>query len=140
MNSQPTWNGIRGIVFDAVGTLIKPVPSVAEAYTAAARRQGVVLDPEEVKARFHVHFQSDKVHAEQGVLSTDEATERRRWRMIVTGVLPEVAEPDRAFDELWDHFGRPDSWRCYPDVAAGAGLVWPSRGSRSASARILTAG
>ncbi len=122
MNSQPTWNGIRGIVFDAVGTLIKPVPSVAEAYAAAARRQGVVLDLEEVRARFQVHFQSDKVHAEQGVLSTDEATERRRWRMIVTGVLPEVAEPDRAFDELWDHFSRPDSWRCYPDVRRGSGL------------------
>src|ERR1700722_14841511 len=116
MNSNPAWTGIRGIVFDAVGTLIKPVPSVAEAYTAAARRQGVVLDPEEVKARFQVHFQSDKVHGEQGVLSTDDATERRRWRMIVTGVLPEVAEPDRAFDELWDHFSRPHSWQCYPDV------------------------
>jgi putative hydrolase of the HAD superfamily len=116
MNSQPAWNCIRGIVFDAVGTLIKPVPSVAEAYTAAARRQGVELDPEEVKARFQVHFQSDKVHAARGALSTDDATERRRWRMIVTGVLPEVAEPDRAFDELWDHFGRPDSWRCFPDV------------------------
>ena len=37
--------------------------------------------------------------------------------MIVAGVLPEVAEPDRAFDELWDHFSRPESWRCYPDVA-----------------------
>jgi putative hydrolase of the HAD superfamily len=117
MNRQSTWNGIRGIVFDAVGTLIKPVPSVAEAYTAAAGRQGVVLDPEEVRARFHVHFQSDLVHAGQGVLSTDEATERRRWRMIVTGVLPEVAEPDRAFEELWDHFSQPESWRCYPDVA-----------------------
>ena len=65
---------------------------------------------------FTVHFESDKVHAEQGVLSTDEPTERRRWHMIVKGVLPEVAEPDRAFDELWDHFSRPDSWRCYPDV------------------------
>ena len=118
MNSQRTWNGIRGIVFDAVGTLIKPVPSVAEAYTAAARRQGVVLDPEEVKARFDVHFQSDKVHGEQGALSTDDATERRRWRMIVSGVLPEVADTDRAFAELWDHFGRPESWWCYPDVAA----------------------
>jgi putative hydrolase of the HAD superfamily len=116
MNSRPTWNGIRGIVFDAVGTLIKPVPSVAEAYVAAAGRQGVVLDREDVRARFQVHFQSDKVHAEEGVLSTDEATERRRWRMIVAGVLPEVAEPDRAFDELWEHFGLPDSWRCYPDV------------------------
>jgi putative hydrolase of the HAD superfamily len=118
MNSLPAWNGIRGIVFDAVGTLIKPVPSVAEAYAAAARRQGVELDPEEARARFQVHFQSDKVHAKQGVLSTDEATERRRWRMIVTGVLPEVADTDRAFGELWDHFGRPDSWWCYPDVPA----------------------
>ena len=74
------------------------------------------LIAEEVRARFQVHFQSDEVHAEQGALSTDEATERRRWRKIVAGVLPEVAEPDRAFDELWDHFSRPDSWRCYPDV------------------------
>ena len=139
MNSQPTWNGIRGIVFDAVGTLIKPVPSVAEAYTAAARRQGVVLDPEEVKARFQVHFQSDKVHAEQGVLSTDEATERRRWRMIVTGVLPEVAEPDRAFDELWDHFGRPELMVVLPGRRGRCWTRWPSRGSRSASAPILTA-
>ncbi len=115
-HSQPTWNGIRGVVFDAVGTLIKPEPSVAEAYTAAAARQGVVLAPAQVKARFAVHFESDKVHAELGVLSTDEPTERRRWHMIVKGVLPEVAEPDRAFEELWEHFSRPDSWRCYPDV------------------------
>jgi putative hydrolase of the HAD superfamily len=117
--TSPTtlWNGIRGIVFDAVGTLIEPVPSVAEAYTAAARRQGVVLDPREVRARFHVHFQSDGVHASRGLLSTDEETERRRWRMIVIGVLPEVAHPDEAFDELWDHFSQPMSWRCFPDVA-----------------------
>jgi putative hydrolase of the HAD superfamily len=116
MHSRPSWSGIRGIVFDAVGTLIKPFPTVAEDYTAAAARQGIALDPDEVRARFHVHFQSDQVHATHGALSTDDATERRRWRMIVTGVLPEIAEPDRAFNELWDHFGRADSWRCYPDV------------------------
>ncbi len=111
------WDGILGIVFDAVGTLIKPDPSVAAAYTAAARRQGVDLEPDEVRTRFHVHFQSDEVHAGQGVLSTDEATERRRWRKIVYDVLPEISQPDRAFDELWEHFSRPQSWRCFPDVA-----------------------
>jgi putative hydrolase of the HAD superfamily len=111
------WDGIVGIVFDAVGTLIKPEPAVAMAYTAAACRQGVELDPEEVRARFHVHFQNDEVHAGQGVLSTDEATERRRWRRIVFDVLPEIPRPDGAFDELWDHFSRPESWRCFPDVA-----------------------
>jgi putative hydrolase of the HAD superfamily len=113
---------VRGIVFDAVGTLIKPEPSVAEAYVAAASRQGVALDPEVVRARFDVHFQNGGVHAGQGVLSTDEMTERRRWRKIVKGVLPEVPDPDRAFDELWEHFGRPESWRCFADVSPAIGI------------------
>ena len=39
-SSTTPWTCIRGIVFDAVGTLIEPVPSVAEAYTAAARARG----------------------------------------------------------------------------------------------------
>jgi putative hydrolase of the HAD superfamily len=118
MNHPPRWNHISGIVLDAVGTLIKPDPSVAEAYTWAGRRQGVELETQAVRARFQEHFQSDEVHAGQGVLSTDEATERRRWRKIVAGVLPEIPDPQRAFEELWDHFSRPESWRCFPDVAA----------------------
>jgi putative hydrolase of the HAD superfamily len=117
MSKQPNWNFIVGIVLDAVGTLIKPVPSVAEAYTEAARRQGVELNCEEVKSRFNTNFQSDEVRGDRGIHSTDEATEIWRWRRIVTKVLPEVPDPDRAFDELWDHFGRPESWRCFPDVA-----------------------
>src|SRR6516165_3263304 len=117
MSERPLWDRIAGIVFDAVGTLIKPDPAVAVAYATAARRQGIELEPEVVRARFHAHFQSDAVHGEQGVLSTDEETEHRRWRQIVCGVLPEVPEPDRAFDELWEHFSRPESWRCFPDVA-----------------------
>jgi putative hydrolase of the HAD superfamily len=116
MSRKPSWQGIRGIVFDAVGTLIKPVPSVAEAYMAAAQRQGVVLDRQVVQARFQVHFHNGADHAGNGSLSTDEATERRRWRKIVAGVLPEVREVDHAFDELWVHFSRPESWRCFPDV------------------------
>jgi putative hydrolase of the HAD superfamily len=117
MSKQPNWGLIAGIVLDAVGTLIKPVPSVADAYTEAARRQGVELDRREVRARFQQHFQSDEVQGGRGIYSTDEATENWRWRRIVTKVLPEVPDPDRAFDELWDHFGRPESWRCFPDVA-----------------------
>ncbi len=117
MSERPIWDGISGIVFDAVGTLIKPEPSVAAAYAEAARRQGVELETEEVRARFHRHFQNDEVHAGQGVFSTDDATERRRWRKIVFDVLPEIGDPDRAFDELWDHFSRAESWRCFPDVA-----------------------
>ena len=121
MNFETALNGIRGIVFDAVGTLIKPVPSVAEAYTAAASRQGVVIDPAEVRERFQHHFQNGASMPGMGVFSTDEGTERRRWRAIVGGVLAEVPDPDRAFEELWEHFSQPGSWRCYPDVEPALG-------------------
>ena len=66
MSKQPNWNLIAGIVLDAVGTLIKPVPSVAEAYTEAARRQGVELNRDEVRARFNLNFQSDEVQGRSG--------------------------------------------------------------------------
>jgi putative hydrolase of the HAD superfamily len=121
MNSETGLNGIRGIVFDAVGTLIKPVPSVAEAYTAAASRQGIALKPADVRGRFQHHFQNGGEHAGKGLFSTDEGTERRRWRAIVRGVLAEVPDPDRAFEELWDHFSQAGSWRCYPDVEPALG-------------------
>jgi putative hydrolase of the HAD superfamily len=116
MSKQPNWDLIAGIVLDAVGTLIKPVPSVAEAYADAARRQGVLLEREVVRARFNLHFGSDEIRGDRGIHSTDEATEIRRWRGIVSKVLPEVKDPERVFDELWDHFRRPDSWRCFADV------------------------
>jgi putative hydrolase of the HAD superfamily len=117
MESHPTWSRIRGIVLDAVGTLIAPRPSVAEAYAAAAARQGIDLDPHVVRRRFRQHFSSDDVRAERGEHSTDEATERRRWQQIVIRVLSELPDQQRAFEELWDHFARPDSWRAYPDAA-----------------------
>jgi putative hydrolase of the HAD superfamily len=109
--------GIQGIVFDAVGTLIDPSPPVAVVYAEAARRQGVEVGLDTIKSRFHQHFRHDEVDEARGPLVTDEAIERRRWRRIVGSVLPEVPDPDRAFRELWDHFGRPEAWRCFPDVA-----------------------
>lgn len=116
MSKQPKWDLIEGIVLDAVGTLIKPTPAVADAYTEAALRQGVVLDREDVRRRFQRTFRDDAIRADRGIHSTDEGIERRRWREIVAQVLPEVPDPERAFDELWDHFGRPESWRCFPDA------------------------
>jgi putative hydrolase of the HAD superfamily len=117
MRPHSAWNGILGIVFDAVGTLIRPEPSVAEAYAATAARQGVRLQPDVVRTRFQLHFANDEVRENGGAFSTDEETERRRWRKIVMGVLPEIPDLDRAFDELWEHFSTPGSWRCFPDVA-----------------------
>lgn len=119
---------IEGIVLDAVGTLIDPRPTVAEAYAQAALRQGVVLEPVVVRRRFREHFGAADVDEQRGPMATDEACEARRWRRIVDHVLPELPDPERGFLELWDHFARPGSWRCFDDVGpalralAAAGL------------------
>ncbi len=113
MTSTP----IRGVLLDAVGTLIDPLPSVSDAYRAAAARQGVELPREEIRRRFYAAFTTDESDEQRGPLSTSEEVERRRWCRIVHQVMPEIPDPDRAFVELWEHFERPASWRTFPDVA-----------------------
>ncbi len=114
MSKQPNWGPIAGIVLDAVGTLIKPVPSVAEVYTEAARRQGVELNRDEVRARFNLHFQSDEVRGVHGIHSTDEATEIWRWRRIVTKVLPEVPDRPKNFRRALGAFRPPRIVAVFP--------------------------
>jgi putative hydrolase of the HAD superfamily len=119
MISHEGWNRIEGIVLDAVGTLIEPEPSVAKVYASAALRQGIVVEVAEVKRRFSQHFRNDEVDEQLGPMVTDESIEYRRWRRIVANVLPDLPDQDRAFAELWDHFGRSQAWRCFPDVGPG---------------------
>jgi putative hydrolase of the HAD superfamily len=115
MRIESVWNGIEAIVFDAVGTLIEPFPPVADVYAAAASRQGIALDRDLVAARFRRHFSADQAGDGEG-LCTDESLERLRWRRIVGDVIPEVPDPERAFEELWEHFGRAGAWTCFADV------------------------
>ena len=109
--------GIRGIVFDAVGTLIEPRPSVAEVYASAASRQSVRLEPALLRQRFRLHFNDLESAESENPFVTNELNERRRWRRIVEGCLPEIPDRDRAFEELWTHFGTPASWNVFPDAA-----------------------
>ena len=47
--------GVGVVVFDVVGTLVEPSPSVAEAYQRAATRHGVQSDTSEIQ---QTHFDS----------------------------------------------------------------------------------
>ncbi len=111
-------DGVRGILIDAVGTVMAPFPSVARVYAEAAWRQGISIEIGLVRERFRLAFQADEFEDQRGPMSTSEAVEFRRWRRIVSACLPEVADLDRAFHELWDHFGRPESWRVFDEVGA----------------------
>jgi putative hydrolase of the HAD superfamily len=119
-------HGIGGIVIDAVGTLIEPFPSVADVYCAAARRQGVELERSEIRERFRRVFRDDETDEARGSMVTDEVTEYRRWRRIVSRMLPELPDPERGFAELWKHFACPAAWRCFGDVAPA---LWAWRGA-----------
>ena len=131
MTRPNRWEDVAGIILDAVGTVIEPTPSVSAVYAAAALRQGLVVELADVKARFGRYFRNDEVDEQLGPMVTDESIEARRWRRIVANVLPGLPDPDLAFAELWDHFGCPEAWRCFPDVAPGLRALrdagWPVR-------------
>lgn len=100
---------IRAVVFDAVGTVMIPVPSAAEVYSETAWRYGVTVSPAEVATRFRVALAiEDEIDREAGWV-TSEARERERWRRVVTHALPQT--PPEAFDVLFAHFADPRSWR-----------------------------
>ena len=110
------------IVFDAVGTLIDPLPRVATAYYSIGRRYGSQLSELEISQRFRTAFRTSELDGFPGGPETDclqssDAIELARWRWIVRAVLPDVTEVEACFQDLWDHFARPSSWRCFGDVS-----------------------
>ena len=113
--------GVRVAVFDVVGTLVAPRPSVPEAYRAAAARQGVFLDTETIHERFREAWREEELRdaAATPAYATDQTREIARWRSIVERVFGGGTDCDAIFAALWDHFADPASWE---PIAAGAGL------------------
>ena len=108
------------IAFDAVGTLITPVPSAGEVYYQTARRFGSGLAADEIARRFKQAFRDserdDAVAADEARLVTSEHREHERWRHVVTRVIDDIPDTVNCFDHLFSHFAQPDSWRCFDDV------------------------
>jgi len=118
--SLPVLDGIRWILFDAVGTLIYPDPPVAEAYHRVARDFQSQLSVAEIKQRFAAAF-AREFHSGPGLVRppTSEAGERNRWRRVVAAVLNDLPEAEaEPFERLWQHFAEPASWRLFDDVLA----------------------
>lgn len=108
---------VRAIFFDAVGTLLHPEPPAAEVYAAVGRRLGSRRTPADVAARFAAAFQREEEFDRRHGLRTSEERETRRWRNIVAFALDDAARPEQCFQELFEHFARPESWRCPPEAA-----------------------
>ncbi|WP_437192226.1 HAD-IA family hydrolase [Planctomicrobium sp. SH527] len=103
---------IRCVVFDAVGTLIHPEPSVSQVYFDAARKFGNDVSVDEIRVRFR-----KLMSGRPATLQTDEASEREFWRNAVQFVVGEVSDPSACFEELYRHFALPENWRVSPGTA-----------------------
>lgn len=116
--------GVSHVVFDVVGTLVEPAPSVAVAYARAAARHGVEAFPDDLRRRFAAAWrrQEEIDAAATPPFATSRTRERDRWRGIVHDVFDAAPAErrERIFLDLWGHFAVPESWR---PLDAGTRLV-----------------
>jgi putative hydrolase of the HAD superfamily len=118
---------IRGVAFDAVGTVMYPAPSVAEAYGAAIRRHCGIEVSQEVVSAVVRDALAQRSAAED--LRTNEDVEEEFWAALIRQFCPSTAGFRNCFDELFAHFGNAEHWQCFGDVQAtiselrDAGLV-----------------
>jgi len=105
--------GVRAVVFDVVGTLVEPHPSVAVAYQRAAARHGMERGVAEIDGLFRAAWRKQEAidAAAATPFATDRARERDRWRAIVLDVFSNAPAALAIFEDLWEHFGRPSAWR-----------------------------
>jgi len=120
-NLRRPGGSLRAVLFDAVGTLLRPVPCVADVYAAAGRRHGIDLSAAQVGQRFASAFaRQEQIDHRWLAGRTSEPREQERWRHIVRRVFGRTGALDSIFAELWQHFGRPEAWQLDPDV----GPIW----------------
>jgi len=121
-NSDFSGLGCRWVVFDAVGTLIDPFPSVSVVYHDIGSRFGSRITTDEVGRRFRMAFRASETSGfpnepQHGSMISSDAIEEARWRWIVAEVFPDIENREGCFRALWDHFASPSSWRCFDDVS-----------------------
>ena len=112
----------RFFIFDAVHTILRPVPDVMSTYFLAGQKFGSQFSKDEVKQRFRKarrrHFGTD-TPAEQtqpGSLPSSDDDEYQLWKELVTDLFADVRPIDSMFKGLWEHFASPKSWQLFDDV------------------------
>lgn len=115
-------NGVDVVVFDVVGTLVEPSPSVAVAYQRAALRHGLRVDTSIIQQRFKAAWRRQEAIDAAAVpaFATNRGREAQRWQAIVDDVFEGAAPAAAIFADLWEHFGRVEAWQ---PLAHGRDLV-----------------
>ena len=126
---------IRGVTFDAVGTLFFPSPSVGAIYSEVMGRFGLKLAADPLNKVFIESLQSAK---KDWSIKDPERREWEFWRSIVSGIVQDLAELPENFDELfhtlWTEFAKGSRWELNPEARA----VFDFLASRGIKVALLT--
>ncbi|MDA0832403.1 MAG: HAD-IA family hydrolase [Planctomycetota bacterium] len=125
---------IRWVVFDAVGTLLAPFPSVAAIYHSVGKKFGSALTLDEVHSRFRRAFSEsefcrplpEETWADPENLRTNEQNETGIWSAIVADVLDDVSNSEACFNEVFQRFDDVNSWNVLPGAAEGLSALHDS--------------
>ena len=109
---RPDRSQTTHVIFDAVGTLIRPAEPVAQTYHRIGARHGSRLTCEQVCERFPRAF--DQFYRNRR--HSSESVERDCWREIVNFVLHDVGDRQQCFEDLFVHFANGQSWQVFADV------------------------
>jgi|GEM_PF-198931 len=116
-----TGAGIRGIFFDAGGTLIEPRYPVGEIYAALAAEFGQQVDPLRLQANFYRLFPLQPALAFRADLppETRQRKEMEWWRQLVSEVFADLG-PFPAFEpyftQLYHSFEKAELWQLVEGV------------------------
>jgi putative hydrolase of the HAD superfamily len=110
----------RGLLLDAMGTLIGLRQPVGRTYAAAAARHGITVDADAVEQAFRASYRQAPPLAFPGLEHEDlERAERRWWadriRESLLGAGAQPAPEEMAL-ELFNHYADPAPWHVFDDV------------------------
>ena len=111
---------VKGIFFDAAGTLVHLAKSVGHNYALVGKSIGLELDATSLDKAFALVWK--EMPARAPIDQPREDDDKEWWRFLVNHVLNEVApatkdlDRDNFFELAYEHFAEPGVWNLYPDV------------------------
>lgn len=109
---------VKGVYFDAGGTLLHPHPSVGEIYALVLKRWGVDLSAKQLQSAFRTSW-THLTHKARDF--TDEDSEKKWWRNLVLMTIEEHQRPsdfEGFFEDLYASFALPEYWRLHDGALA----------------------
>lgn len=117
----PSLSRPRGLLLDAMGTLITLRESVGTTYAAVAIEHGVAADPEAIDALFPRIYRAAPPLAfsladPQALLAAERHWWGERIREVFAAIGTPAELPPALVVDLFDRFAEPQLWSVYPEV------------------------